>query len=233
MPTVDTETKERLVEQFRACPDSGDANSADDDGEAIDLGTLLAEMAALKNEVRLQARQFKSALEQTQALSDALGAHNQALARDLDRARAQSAEAKAQAERGLLLGLLELRDRLQDGLDAQTAWQPAPLERLMGMLLGKLVSAGQRHASSLREGSALTLQRLDELMASHRVRPITAVGQPLDPQCMQAVGTAWAPELAEGVVLRELRRGYQQAHQQGAVLLRTAEVIVNKKGPAP
>ncbi|MDP1646617.1 MAG: nucleotide exchange factor GrpE [Rubrivivax sp.] len=217
---LDPEAKERLVEQFRACLD-GDADDAVDEGEAIDLSTLLAEMAALKNEVRLQARQFKSALEQTQALSDALAEHNQALARDLERARAQAAEAKAQAERGLLLGLLELRDRLQAGLDAQMAWRPSPLLRLLG--------DGERHARSLREGSALTLQRLDELLASHRVRPIAALGQALDPQCMQAVGIEWAPQAAEGVVLRELRRGFQQ----GTVLLRTAEVIVNKKGPVP
>jgi molecular chaperone GrpE len=222
---LDPEAKERLVEQFRACLDSDADDAADDEGELIDLSTLLAEMAALKNEVRLQARQFKSALEQTQALSDALAGHNQALVRDLERARAQAAEAKAQAERGLLLGLLELRDRLQAGLDAQTAWRPSPLLRLLSRLLGD----GQRHSRSLREGSALTLQRLDELLASHRVRPIAALGQALDPQCMQAVGIEWAPEAAEGVVLRELRRGFQQ----GAVLLRTAEVIVNKKGPAP
>ena len=221
---LDPEAKERLVEQFRACLDS-DADDAADEGESIDLSTLLAEMAALKNEVRLQARQFKSALEQTQALSDALGEQNQALARDLERARAQAAEAKAQAERGLLLGLLELRDRLQAGLDAQTAWRPSPLLRLLGKLLGD----GQRHSGSLREGSALTLQRLDELLASHRVRPIAALGQALDPQCMQAVGIEWAPQAAEGVVLRELRRGFQQ----GTVLLRSAEVIINKKGTAP
>jgi molecular chaperone GrpE len=221
---LDLEAKERLVEQIRACLD-GDADDAADDGEPIDLSTLLAEMAALKNEVRLQARQFKSALEQTQALSDALSEHNQVLARELERARAQAAEARAQAERGLLLGLLELRDRLQAGLDAQTARRPSPLLRLLG--------DSERHARSLREGSALTLQRLDELLASHRVRPIAALGQALDPQCMQAVGIEWAPQAAEGVVLRELRRGYQQGHQQGTVLLRTAEVIVNKKGPAP
>ncbi len=217
---LDPEAKERLLEQFRACLDS-DPDDAVDEGEPIDMSTLLAEMAALKNEVRLQARQFKSALEQTQALSDALGEHNQALARELERARAQAAEAKAQAERGLLLGLLELRDRLQAGLDAQTAWRPAPLLRLL--------SDAQRHSRSLREGSALTLQRLDELLASHRVRPIAALGQALDPQCMQAVGIEWDPRAAEGVVLRELRRGFQQ----GTVLLRSAEVIVNKKGPAP
>lgn len=217
MMNLDPEAKERLVEQFRACLDS-DADDAADDGEPIDLSTLLGEMAALKNEVRLQARQFKSALEQTQALCDALGERNQALARDLERARAQAAEAKAQAERGLLLGLLELRDRLQAGLDAQTAWRPSPLLR-----------GAQRHWRSLGEGSALTLQRLDELLASHRVRPIVALGQALDPQCMHAVAIEWAPEVAEGVVLRELRRGFRQ----GTVLLRTAEVIVNKKGPAP
>lgn len=224
---LEPEAKERLVEQFRACLDSDPVEN--DEGESIDLSTLLAEMAVLKNEVRLQARQFRAALEQTQALSETLGEHNQALARDLERARAQAAEAKAQAERGLLLGLLELRDRLQAGLDAQTAWHPTPLLGLLGKLLGD----AQRHSRSLREGSALTLQRLDELLASHRVRPIVALGQPLDPQCMQAVGIEWAPQAAEGVVLQELRRGYQQWSQQGTVLLRSAEVIVNKKGPAP
>ena len=93
----------------------------------------------------------------------------------------------------------------------------------------EVLGDSERHARSLREGSALTLQRLDDLLASHRVRPIAALGQALDPQCMQAVGIEWAPQAAEGVVLRELRRGYQQ----GTVLLRSAEVIVNKKGPTP
>lgn len=216
---IDPDTKDRLVEQFRACLDSGEDVEADD-GEPIDLLTLLAEMAALKNEVRLQARQFKSALEQMQALSDVLREHNQTLTRDLERSRSLAADSKSQAERGLLLGLLELRDRLQAGLDAQAAWRPTPLARLLGGV--------QRYVRSLREGSALTLQRLDELLASHRVRPVAALGQALDPQCMHAVAIEWTPEAAEGVVLRELRRGFRQ----GTELLRAAEVIVNKKGHA-
>jgi molecular chaperone GrpE len=214
---IDPDTKERLVEQFRACLDLGDDEAADD-GDPIDLRTLLAEMAALKNEVRLQARQFKTALEQMQALSEALGEQNQALARDLERSRAQSADAKAQAERGLLLGLLELRDRLQAGLDAQAAWRASALLRLFGGV--------QRYVQSVREGSAMSLQRLDELLASHRVRPVAAVGRALDPQCMHAAAVEWAPQTAEGVVLRELRRGFYH----GTELLRAAEVIVNKKG---
>lgn len=214
---IDAEAKERLIEQVRACLDADDSNP-DDSDPPLDLHTLLAEMAALKNEVRLQARQFKTALEQMQSLGDALGAHSDRLQQDLDRARAQATQAKSQAERGLLLGLLELRDRLQAGQDAQAAWRPTTLQRWLG--------SDQRFNQSLREGSALTLQRLDELLDSHRVRPIATIDQPLDPQCMQAVAVEWAPLVAEGRVLRELRRGYMQ----GTELLRAAEVIVNKKG---
>src|SRR5204863_2131459 len=123
---IDAETKERLIEQFRACLDSSEDELADE-AETPDLRSLLTEMAVLKNEVRLQARQFKNALEQMQALSEALREHNERLVRDLERSRAQAADAKAQAERGLLLGLLELRDRLQAGLDAQAAWRPSPV----------------------------------------------------------------------------------------------------------
>jgi len=214
---IDDETKERLVEQFRTCLDSAEDEAADT-GEPLDLRTLLAEMAVLKNEVRLQARQFKTALEQMQALSEALREHNERLQRDLERSRSQAADAKAQAERGLLLGLIELRDRLQAALDAQAARRPSPMQRLLG--------GERRFAHSLREGSALTLQRLDELLASYRVRSIAVVGQALDPQSMHAVAVEWEPQAAEGVVLRELRRGFYQ----GAELLRAAEVIVNQKG---
>jgi len=213
---IDAETRERLVEQFRACLDEG-VQDLPDGGDALDLHSLLAEMAALKNEVRLQARQFKTALEQMQGLADALREHNDRLLRDLERSRSQAADARAQAERGLLLGLLELRDRLQAGLESQLAWRPAPLQRLLG--------GEQRFAQSMREGSTLLLQRLDDLLSGHRVRAIATVGQPLDPHCMHAVAVEWAPAVAEGMVLRELRRGFVQ----GAELLRAAEVIVNKK----
>ena len=222
---TDEETRARLLEQFRACldssldssPDSSPHAGPDEAGQPLDLHTLLAEMAVLKNEVRLQARQFKAALEQMQALSEAQREHNDRLTRDVERARAQAADAKTQAERGLLLGLLELRDRLQAGLDAQAAWRPSRLQRMLG--------GEWRFTDRLREGSALTLQRLDELLARYRVRPISAVGQALDPQCMHAVATEWAAQAAPGVVLRELRRGFYQ----GPELLRAAEVIVNKK----
>lgn len=219
MTVLDEAQKATLVEQFRAGLELIDGEF-EDDGQAIDLRSLLEEMAVLKNEVRLQARQFKAALEELHSFGETLREQNDRLQRDLDRARAQATDAKSQAERGLLLGLLELRDRLQAALDAATAWRPSKLARLLG--------GEQRFAQSLREGSTLTLRRLDDLLASYRVRAIVAVGQPLDPQLMHAVAVEDAPGLANGVVLRELRRGFFQ----GTELLRAAEVIVNKKALA-
>lgn len=214
-PLEDAE-KQRLVEEFRTCLEQWEEQDADQ-GEPVDLRTLLGEMAALKNEVRLESRQFKSALEELKSFGEALRAHNERLARDLERARGEAAEAQRQAERRLLLGMLDLRDRLQAGTDAAAARRPSALARL--------VPGETRFARALSEGLTLTLQRLDELLATHRVRPIDALGQPLDPQRMRAVGVEAAPELPDGVVLREARRGFNH----GGELLRAAEVIVNKK----
>ncbi len=221
MKPLDDDAKERLIEQFRASLDS--LAGLDEDGgdtEAVDLRTLLTEMAVLKNEVRLQARQFKSAFEELQRAAEALREQQQLTQRELDRARAQAADAKAQAEHGLLLELLGLRDRLQAAVDAAAAWRPTPVQRWLG--------GDRRFALSLREGTTLTLERLDELLANRRVRPIVAVGQSLDPHRMHAVAVERAAGAAPGVVLRELRRGFVQ----GGELLRAAEVIVNAKEEA-
>ena len=216
MRPLDDAEKERLVEDFRACLEQWEEEGAEDD-QPVDLRTLLGEMAALKNEVRLESRQFKSALDELKSFGEALGAHNERLARDLDRARGDAAEAQRQAERRLLLGMLDVRDRLQAGADAAAARRPSALARL--------VPGETRFARALGEGLTFTLQRLDELLATHRVRPIDALGQPLDPQRMRAVGVETVPEAPDGVVLREARRGFLH----GGELLRAGEVIVNKK----
>ncbi|MBI4753912.1 MAG: nucleotide exchange factor GrpE [Betaproteobacteria bacterium] len=216
MSQLDALEKERLVEEFRLCLELW---QTDDDAPAqpVDLHTLLAEMAALKNEVRLESRQFRSVLEELRRLGDSLHEHNQRLVRDLDRARAQAQDGQRAAERGLLLDLLDLRDRLQAGVDMGARRLPS--------LLARLLPGEAQFARSLGEGMALTLQRLDEVLRRHRVRAIEAVGQPLDPDVMCAVAIEAAAGLADGVVLREARRGYLRDGE----LLRLAEVIVNKR----
>jgi molecular chaperone GrpE len=221
MRPLDVEEKERLVEEFRASLEHWEADDEDSTeglGEPVDLRTLLGEMAVLKNEVRLESRQFKSTLEELRSFGETLREHNERLTRDLERAREQATMAPREAERRLLLGMLDLRDRLQVGVDAAAARRPS--------LLARMVPGDTRFAHSQGQGLTLTLQRLDELLATHRVRPIDALGAPLDPQRMRAVGVESAHDAPEGIVLREVRRGFLH----GQELLRAAEVIVNKKG---
>ena len=223
MRPLDTAEKERLLEEFRTCLEQWEEEGAEGDEngrEPVDLHTLLGEMAALKNEVRLESRQFKSAVEELRGFADTLREQNERLARYLERARELAAEAQRQAERRLLLGLLDLRDRLQAGVDTGARRRRSPLARL--------VPSETRFAQSLSEGLALTLRRVDELLGTHRVRPVHALGQPLDPTLMRAVGVESVRDMPDGVVLREARRGFFQ----GGELLRAAEVIVNKVRPS-
>lgn len=218
MMHIDSAEKERLLEEFRACLESLEEGTEEDGGvTVVDLHTLLREMAELKNEVRLQSRQFKSTLEELRNFGEALREQNERLNRDLERAREQTAAATRQTERGLLLGMLDLRDRLEAGVIAGAAHQPA--------FLSRLIPGETRFALSLGQGLALSLQRLDDQLSGCRVRPINAVAQPLDPHLMRAVGVESAPEKPDGLVLRETRRGFFHDGE----LLRAAEVIVNKK----
>lgn len=215
MRLLDPAEKERLIEEFRACLETCEESNEDD--KTVDLHTLLAEMAALKNEIRLESRQFKNMLEEMRNFGDALRDQNARLNRDLDLAREQAAAGKQKAERGLLLDMLDLRDRLQAGVDAGAAHHPS--------FFARLIPGETRFAESMGQGLALTLSRVDDALAGYRVRPLDVVGQPLDPHRMRAVGIETVTDKPDGVVLREARRGFFH----GSELLRAAEVIVNKK----
>lgn len=225
----DEAEQERLVEEFRACleralrPNDALGESVDAAKAAsthVDLATLLSEMAMLRNELRLQSRQFKLTLDELRRFGDDLRTNNERLQRDLERAREQTTLVEQQSARPLLLALLDLRDRLQSGVDAA--------RRLPSSILTRLVPGPLRFAASLADGQRLTLQRLDDLLASHRVRAMPVEGETFDPQRMRVVGVEsgeQADAVADGTVLREVRRGFY--HDGG--LLRFAEVIVSKK----
>ncbi len=73
-------TQEALLAQFRTYLEEISAN--DDGGEppvAVDLYTLFGELAALKNEVRIESRQVKGALDQFRGLVEPLQTGNAAL----------------------------------------------------------------------------------------------------------------------------------------------------------
>ncbi|MBH1958028.1 MAG: nucleotide exchange factor GrpE [Burkholderiales bacterium] len=219
---MDAEAKERLIDEFRACledwePSDGNACDAAGDGPAVDLALLFSELSVLRNEVRAEARQFKTALDDMRALTELLSEQNRRLAQDLERAREAEGAALRQSERRLLLEILEIRDRIGAAMGVFSAYRPGWLSRL--------APAETRLAQGLGEGITLTLRRLDDVLAERRVRAIEAVGGRLDPNTMRAIATAVDADRAPGEVLREARRGYMRDDE----LLRLAEVIVNKR----
>jgi molecular chaperone GrpE len=219
---IETEVKETLIAQFRGYLDSlteapSEGAGTEVTGE-VDLYSLFIELAALKNEVKLEARQVKGALDQFREVFAMVEQTNQRLSRELDRAREAQARSVWEEQRPLLLGILELRDRIEAGLDSARAYRPRLLQRLG--------TRPRRFQQGLLEGMEITLRRVDELLARYRVKAISAIGQRLNPHTMHAAGVEHRADRPEGCVLSEVRKGFLQ----GEDVLRPAEVIVNKEG---
>ena len=218
---MDEATKEALTTRFRAYLDAADeAVPGDADGAepSPDLFTLLAELCALKNEVKIESRQVKTALDEFRALFDALRESQARLGDEQARRCEQTLAADRRGWRGMLLELLELRDRIQAGHDQAVRFEPG---RLMRRARGSLM------VTSLAEGMAMTLRRLDETLARRGVTRLSALGHRFDPRTMHAAERVHDPERPGGEVVAELRPGWRI----GAELLRPAEVVVNRLDP--
>lgn len=222
---MDALTKERLMDEFQACldgwepegMDAGASNEAQESEPPVNLALLFTEMAVLRNEVRVEARQFKTALDEMRALTELLGEQNLRLTRDLDRARETQGATLRQAETQMLLDVLDVRDRIAAALGVFDAYQPG--------VFARFAARETQLVQGVSAGIALTLRRIDDLLAERRVRALDAVGGRLDPHTMRAAGTQWQANRAPGEVLSEVRRGYLRDSE----LLRLAEVIVNKQ----
>jgi molecular chaperone GrpE len=225
-------------ESFPASVDASLFASADEAESGSDLYSLWEAVTTLSQEVRLQGRAFKQLGDGLTPLVErqtaVLGAHAEALA-EARRLGAQAAAARSQREqqaqidarRDALEALLDTRDRLSRAAaqagpilaDARSALAP----RWLGLLpVHPTTARTLEAASALEEGARLALARVDEAMDRLGVRPISGVGEPFDPERMEAVEVAQRSDVAEGSVLEVYRSGYQCA----GVVLRTAQVKV-------
>jgi len=214
---MDEHAKEQLLIRFRAYLEAADlvAEEGAPAGDGPDLFTLLAELAGLKAEVKVESRQVKAALDQFRELFDLLRQAQQRLEEDLGRQQGREAGDRQNAERDLLLELLDLRDRLQAGLDQGLGYRPGWLARRGG---------AETFVAGMSEGLGMNLRRLDDILHRRGVRPIPVLDRPFDPQTMHAGEVTEDPARPEGQVVSERRRGFTQ-HDR---LLRAAEVVVNK-----
>lgn len=215
---MDETTKDDLTRQFRACLEQLPEESLETISTegTTDLYQLFGELTALKNEVKIESRTVKSALEEFRAVFETLRDSQGQLTAELTRSRKDRDDLSRALLRPLLGELLDLYDRLSAGLTAATAHRPSCLAFLCkreGLLL-----------EGLRDGQQMTLRRLEALLASQQVRPLEVIDQRFDPSCMHAAATESRPELADGVVTDELRKGFCWNEE----LLRIPEVKINK-----
>ena len=221
---MDTETKHHLLERFRVyldeLPETALAEP-NEENRRTDLYSLFAELVALKNEVRLESRQVRTALDEFKSIFDTLQTSQSQLGGELNRARAALPEQRRAALKPLLLELVELRDRLDAGLRVLQSYRPS--------LLGRLAGRERTLFQAVAQGQEISLRRLDQLLGAQQVVALPVQGQPLDPHTMRAAELDQRPDLANGIVTEELRKGYLWLGE----LLRLAEVKVNRQPGAP
>jgi molecular chaperone GrpE len=216
----------------------------------IGLYQLVEEFTALRHEIKLQTRGARSLQEQTESI---VGAMQQAIDqfRSVSPKEAQAAwsvgkglaEALAELDVALERGRVEI-DRatrrllnepaqaLQAALDALYARQPWLSRRLVrsyheqvkGVAQGEGQTLSRELLGALAEGYSLIQVRLARMMKAEQIQPIACVGLPVDTGLMTVVDVVDAPGTPPGVVVEEIRRGY---NWQGR-LLRYAEVRASR-----
>ena len=183
-----------------------------------DMNTLLAELTALKTEVKAQSRQFKNTLDTLSSALDMAQDNNKMLATELLGQAEKQEQQHAEFMRLMLLEMVDLYDRLANGATILQNYQP------INALFNHSKKKDVRFIERFKEGQLMTIKRFEQLLHSHQVREIECVGELLDPMTMTAIETDDNPKHLNGIVLEELRKGFLYQDQ----VLRLAEVKVNK-----
>jgi molecular chaperone GrpE len=190
-----------------------------------------------------QAAQLAEALEQLRAADSRRAAEVDALHEQQRREQSAARRAAAQDILPALDGLDEAlragRQLLAAGAEADAPPSAPPasggwLRQLFGNPQPALVNP--QHAAAIQQlaeqtaainawvtGLTFVRKRLLDVLAAADVQPISAIGQPFDPQQHIAIGVVPPnEEYPAGTVAEELRRGYMA----GKRMLRHAEVLV-------
>src|SRR6478752_2209219 len=101
------------------------------------------------------------------------------------------------------------------------------LERLIAIVdnfeLGLAAAKEEGQASPIYSGMGMVLKQLTDFLADNGLKPIDAEGQLFDPNLHEAIAHEPSDKVPEGVVLRQMRRGYRLKDR----LLRPSSVVVS------
>ena len=121
------------------------------------------------------------------------------------------------------------RKRLQREKEESVRYaNSALLERLLPVVdnfeLGLMAAKQSSEASAVLSGMSMVQKQLEDFLREQGMMVIDAVGQKFDPNLHEALGEEVSAEAPEGVVVRQLRKGYKLKDR----LLRPANVFVSK-----
>ena len=106
------------------------------------------------------------------------------------------------------------------------------LERLIPILdnfeLGLTAARSSAEDSPIIAGMDMVAKQLNDFLVNTGAEPVNGEGQKFDPNLHEAVAQEESEDVEEGMVLRQLRRGYKLRDR----LLRPATVVVSKGKPA-
>lgn len=194
---MDDSKKAELLTQFESYLQNVDEIENTD---TTDLFSLFTELAALRNEVKLESRQVKKAFDMFQENFDLAESNNQ----------------HRELMRHLLLDFLEVYDRLDAAMLSLNQYKPSVWAWFCKREIALI--------NSIKEGQAMTLRRFEQQLAKYKVLPIEVLNKTLDPHCMRAVEVDKQTTIDNGIVTGELRKGFMWENE----ILRLAEVKVNK-----
>lgn len=205
------------------------ANTDSQTEDTTDLLSLFQVLYVLKNEVKIESRQVKTALDEFKGVFGVLNDNQSYLQRTIDSQQQQlNQQLEQQHQRllkPLLLALIELSDRLSRSIDAAVVAPPfGGLARLKHTMAQRLWPKTAQKLQTIVKGQQITLRQLQSVLATHQVDAIPCIDQPYDPTLMKVVATGSDLNKANNTVLDDQLTGYLW---QGR-LLRLAEVSVNK-----
>jgi molecular chaperone GrpE len=201
----------QLLEYLDTVPEPPDYLAAAPESlEPFDPYRLVGEWIALRQEVKQQNKLVQAQMAATTTTSTP----------------------KAAADGGLLSDLLSVMDALDQAIahsqvqvaaiDATTKprnfWAEIFLARPAETDTNTLTDA----LTSNQAGIEMIRRSLLDILQKQQIKPMNALGQPFDPQCMYAIAQQLSDTVPANTVIQEVVRGYWR----GDRILREAQVIV-------
>ncbi len=206
-------TKQKLIAQFNQYLESEIIETTT---QQPDLFSLFTELAALRNEVKLESRQVKNALEIFQTTFTTMEDSHKQISSELTRCREAQTVQRNETIRTMLLAYLETYDRIKASVTILNAYKLPILQYFRKQEINLI--------QGLQTGQAITLRRFEQFLEEYQVQSIKTLHQPLNPHYMRVIEIDQLPNIKNGIVTEELRTGFLWKNE----ILRPAEVKVNK-----